>query len=804
MKLGKRITALALSACMLLGVAFVPTQAQEAGNGSGHRGDAYNNGITTAKTPVAKEETGLLWATKLGGQYEYAGPPMYANGSIYTYWGNKIYKLNRNTGEKEAEGTIDIDTSKNESSAFDWSYFPVTYGDGKIYVGLKNKIQAFDADTLESEWINEKLTGNPDSPITYKDKKIYMGFDSGAFVCLSSENGEEKWKSDSTDGSFYWSGAAVVGDYVVYTNKNGSVISRNKDTGDFGQKYPFSNSDITTSSVCYDNGKIYFMTGKISLIVADFDSASGKFSNLKSIDCSSYGANSKGTPVVYNGIVYVGVGNWRGGKILAINPTKEENEIIWNKDITAYPDCSILLSNAYKNDGFIYLYTTYSNKNPEGIDVIKVKEDGTSPESYNLFGNEEKYGGYCSSSIVADENGTLYYHNNSGYVMAVASKNTIDNLPAATEVEKKIAALPSEEEIRLDNESAISEARKAYDELTEAQKELVNKDRLQALEKAEAKINSLKKEEADKEAAATVVKQINELGEIALTKEEQVKAARAAYDALTEAQKALVSEEQVQTLEKAEAEINELKEAKSNQEAADAVISQIEELAKGTIDLTKEAQVKEVRVAYEKLTDEQKKLVNNLSILEKAEQTVKDLKAAQSSGTKGNTDTKPDVASTAGKTNTTKANPVVKEGMTVKTDSGKEYVKILSTTKKRVAYVKPAKKTYKNVAVSATVNVSGEKYKVVAVSAGAFKKMPKLQKVTLGNNVEEIGAKAFCKCKKLKKVVITSKKLTGRKVSTKAFSGTNKKITVKVPKKKYKVYKKFLAKSGNKTIRIKK
>lgn len=68
MKLGKRITALALSACMLLGVAFVPTQAQEAGNGSGHRGDAYNNGITTAKTPVAKEETGLLWATKLGGQ----------------------------------------------------------------------------------------------------------------------------------------------------------------------------------------------------------------------------------------------------------------------------------------------------------------------------------------------------------------------------------------------------------------------------------------------------------------------------------------------------------------------------------------------------------------------------------------------------------------------------------------------------------------------------------------------------------------------------------------------------------------
>lgn len=746
MKLGKRITALALSACMLLGVAFVPTQAQEAGNGSGHRGDAYNNGITTAKTPVAKEETGLLWAKKLGNS---AGPALIVNDSVYAYSGNKIYKLNKNNGEVEAEGTLELG-SNSWAQPFGSSTYPVTYGNGKIYVGLSDcKIQALDATTLESKWVYEENLKSPGyspdttSPIVYKDSKIYVGFYPGwgssntAFVCINADSGKAEWNEEE-EGSFQANGAAIIGNYVVYGNTTtGNITSRNKDNGELVEKLPVESAGIK-SGIVYNNGKIYCVASKpnnkATLVVADFDSTTGKFDNLQTTDFSAYGTYSVNTPVVYNGIVYVGVGSrLEGGKVVAVDPSKE-NAILWAQSVTGYPEGAILLSSAYEKEDSIYLYTTYNYKNPEGIDVVRVKADGSSAESYNLFINGSA-AGMSTSGIIADENGTLYYSNQSGYIMAVAAKNTIDNLPAATEVEKKIAALPSEEEITLDNESAISEARKAYDKLTEAQKELVNKDRLQALEKAEAKINSLKKAEADKEAAATVVKQINELGEIDLTKEEQIKAARAAYD---------------------------------------------------------------------QLTDDQKKLVTNLSVLEKAEQTMKDLKAAQSGSTAEKTDTKPGATSTAGKTNTTKANPVIKEGMTVKTDFGKEYVKILSTTKKRVAYVKPAKKTYKNVTVSATVNVSGEKYKVVAVSAGAFKKMPKLQKVTLGNNVEEIGAKAFYKSKKLNKIVITSKKLTSRKVSTKAFSSTNKKITVKVPKKKYKAYKKFLAKSGNKTIRIKK
>lgn len=146
--------------------------------------------------------------------------------------------------------------------------------------------------------------------------------------------------------------------------------------------------------------------------------------------------------------------------------------------------------------------------------------------------------------------------------------------------------------------------------------------------------------------------------------------------------------------------------------------------------------------------------------------------------------------------------PSIKAGMTVKSSSGKETVKVLSAAKRTVEYVKPSKKTYKSVTVPSTVKISGKTYKVSRISSGAFKGMTKLQKVTIGSNVEKIGSKAFYKCKKLKKITILSKKLSKSKVGSKAFYGTKKKAVVKVPKSKYKAYKKFLSKKGNKTIKV--
>ena len=101
------------------------------------------------------------------------------------------------------------------------------------------------------------------------------------------------------------------------------------------------------------------------------------------------------------------------------------------------------------------------------------------------------------------------------------------------------------------------------------------------------------------------------------------------------------------------------------------------------------------------------------------------------------------------------------------------------------------------------VKINGRTYSVTKISSKAFYNMPKLEKVTLGNQIRVIGKRAFEKCKKLKKVILgkslatiesrafyldkklkvldfSGKKL--QKVGLRAFSKGKTKKTVLVPK----------------------
>lgn len=63
---------------------------------------------------------------------------------------------------------------------------------------------------------------------------------------------------------------------------------------------------------------------------------------------------------------------------------------------------------------------------------------------------------------------------------------------------------------------------------------------------------------------------------------------------------------------------------------------------------------------------------------------------------------------------------------------------------------------------------------------------------TIGKNVVTIGAGAFNNCRKLKKIIIKSSKL--KTIGKDAFKKLPKKLVVKVPSKKIKLYKKLLKK----------
>ena len=94
------------------------------------------------------------------------------------------------------------------------------------------------------------------------------------------------------------------------------------------------------------------------------------------------------------------------------------------------------------------------------------------------------------------------------------------------------------------------------------------------------------------------------------------------------------------------------------------------------------------------------------------------------------------------------------------------------------------------------IDLDGIPYKVTEIKAGTFKNRKKLKSITIGENVEKIGAKAFFGCKSLKTINIKTTKLTAKSVGSKAFSKIAKKPKVKLPKSKKKVYKKWIYKKG--------
>ena len=108
----------------------------------------------------------------------------------------------------------------------------------------------------------------------------------------------------------------------------------------------------------------------------------------------------------------------------------------------------------------------------------------------------------------------------------------------------------------------------------------------------------------------------------------------------------------------------------------------------------------------------------------------------------------------------------------------------------------PINKNCKTLDIPDKVMYRGKTYKVTEVAKASCKGMKALKRLTIGRNVKTIGKQAFASCKKLKKVYIDTKNLSSKTVGSKAFKGTPKKMTIKVPKKKKKAYKKWLRKKG--------
>ena len=349
-----------------------------------------------------------------------------------------------------------------------------------IFIGLANgRVQAFNAETLESLWVyRDALGGQPNCPIAYADGYIYTGFwnsetKQANFACLSVTD-EDTTKTNEaklptwtyTHNGFYWAGAYVNSDFVLvttddgadgYVTGRGSILSLNPKTGKLIDSLQATNVGDLRSSVCYDEEtEAYYFTSKGGDLYQVKVNADGTFTkgSLRRLhldngaDSASAPPMSTSTPVIANGRAYIGVsgtsqfGAYSGHNITVIDLTSFS--IAYSVPTMGYPQTSGLLTTAYQDkDGYNYVYF-FDNFTPGKLRVIrdmpgmtevdhsyttmetysKNGEEHTIETAYVLFTPDGAQAQYAICSPVVDEEGNIYFKNDSAQLMRLSSRIT--------------------------------------------------------------------------------------------------------------------------------------------------------------------------------------------------------------------------------------------------------------------------------------------------------------------------------------------------------------------------------------------
>lgn len=106
-----------------------------------------------------------------------------------------------------------------------------------------------------------------------------------------------------------------------------------------------------------------------------------------------------------------------------------------------------------------------------------------------------------------------------------------------------------------------------------------------------------------------------------------------------------------------------------------------------------------------------------------------------------------------------------------------------------------------SITIPATVKIGGHTYDVTVLEDGSIRNQKKVQAVTVGKNIAQIGDEAFYGCKRLKKIKITSEHL--EYIGEDAFYGISAKAVVYVPRSCLAEYRAMVRESGNGTVRVK-
>lgn len=386
--------------------------------------NGYTVEITNAPTPA--EEASLLFSKKLGSGYKNAPTPLaYQDGCLYVAAGRFLYKLDASSGDTLAK-------TQMESISTYTAVPPLVIGE-YVYIPLDDGIvQAFSTDDLSPVWTYfDPLGGQGLTTIVYSEGFLYTGFwngetDEANFVCLSaSAQGEQDavW-SFSSKGGFYRNTALIHGRFLIIGSDNGERVNLPEASSNIYVLDRFTGNAVSTTTIPGDvragigydpDSDAFYAVSKAGILCRFFiDDQSG---SILEQSYSTLPGSSTITPLVYNGRLYSGCSDGRNGLFLVMDAN--DLQLIYSAELPGMPQGDFLLSTAYENlYGKVLIYSTY-NAIPGGVYVFEDSKNQKQPAYMELFSPPEGMTQYCFCPIIAGEDGTLYYKNDSGNIFAL-------------------------------------------------------------------------------------------------------------------------------------------------------------------------------------------------------------------------------------------------------------------------------------------------------------------------------------------------------------------------------------------------
>ena len=396
----------------------------------GFMGGSASGAATTA--PTATKNGQLSWATSLlpeGASWGSLSDPLVVNGDVYAACNSTLYRLDAATGAVKAQAKL---AAKVDSTS------RMVYAKGLIIVPEADGVlQALTADTFTTVWVTAALPTDEKgghqqslSTLTVSGDALYYGTAAadwttsygGFFQCIDIATGRVLWSYEDADAGFYWAGASVVQNHAVIADDAGTLCSFDAQ-GQVVSQLKIAGG-VRSSVVTDDSGKFAYVISKDGVLHKVSVGADGQLTEVASV---RFAKSSTSTPTFVNGkLILCGTsdsavtsGSWpRYAGVVAV---VDADTMDLESSVDTLADGSFLPADSKSaplvsvQNGETYVYFT-CNYNPGGVYVYKVGDTAASA----LYTPEGDQANYCMSSVICGADGSLYYTNDSGYLMAIA------------------------------------------------------------------------------------------------------------------------------------------------------------------------------------------------------------------------------------------------------------------------------------------------------------------------------------------------------------------------------------------------